>query len=228
VVVKQSGNVSAYAISATAPRIDNSNIQLDSASALDGLDLTGLSGGSAAGISVHYPGLYVNSLGLVGMGDSRFDDSADTAYRLAVSGNTVVKGKLDLFTGIDATTSNVSMQRNSSDQLEFSDAATAGSYVRVFGGPHARAITTKTTGYSIAWSDSTVLANGAIMVILPEPSSVRAGQIFTIKNISASTVTVGRAGTGIEIDGAASDLSLTTQYESVVVQTDGTNWWKIG
>lgn len=228
VVVKQSGNVSAYAISATAPRIDNSNIQLDSASALDGLDLTGLSGDSTAGISVHYPGLYVNSLGLVGMGDSRFDDTADTAYRLAVSGNTVVKGKLDLFTGIDATTSNVSMQCNSTDQLEFSDAATAGSYVRVFGGPHSRAITTKTSGYNIAWSDSTILANGAITVTLPEPSSVRAGQIFTIKNISASTVTVGRAGTGIEIDGAASDLSLTTQYESVVVQTDGTNWWKIG
>lgn len=228
VVVKQNGNVSAYAISATSPRIDNSNLALDSATALTGLDLSGLSGGSVAGISVHYPGLYVNNKGLIGMGDSRFNDAADTNYRLAVSGNTVVKGIVQLFEDITSTASNVCLQCNSSDQLEFSDAATNGSYVRVFGGPHARAITTKTSGYNIAWSDSTILANGAITVTLPEPAAMRAGQIFTIKNISASTVTVGRAGSGIEIDGSASDLSLATQYDSVTVQTDGSNWWKIG
>lgn len=228
VVIKQSGNVSAYAISATSPRIDNSNLSLDSATALTGLNLTGLSGGSSADISLHYPGLYVNNKGLVGMGDSRFDDSADTTYRLSVSGNVVVKGVLDLFRGIDATSSNVSLQRNSTDQLEFSDAATGGSYVRAFGGPHSRAITTKISGYNIAWSDSTILANGAITVTLPEPELARAGQVFTIKNISASTVTIGRAGTGIEIDGSAADLSITTQYASVTVQTDGSNWWTIG
>lgn len=226
VVVKQDGNVSAYAISATSPRIDNSNLALDSASALTGLDLSGLSG--TDDISLHYPGLYVNNLGLVGIGDSRFDNTADTNYRLAVSGNTVVKGTLDLFEAITSTTSNVSMQCNSTDQLEFSDAATAGSYVRLFGGPHSRAITTKASGYNIAWTDSTILANGAITVTLPEPASERAGQIFTIKNISASTVTVGRAGSGIEIDGSAADLSITTQYASVTVQTDGSNWWTIG
>jgi len=227
VVVKQSGNVSAYVISSTAPRINNSNIQLNNLTALTGLDLSGLKGDSTAGISIHYPGLYVNNLGLVGMGDSRFDDTADTNYRLAVSGNTVIKGNLDLFRDIDATNSNVSLRRNNTDQFEFSDAATNGEYIRAFGGPHSRSITTKTTNYNISWLDSTILANGAITITLPEPTSIRTGHIFTIKNISTSSVTIGRAGTGITIDGVASDITLSTQYAYVILQTDGSNWWVI-
>jgi len=52
------------------------------------------------------------------------------------------------------------------------------------------------------------------------------GKIFTIKKIDASAFTVTIVPASGTIDGAA-NVVLTTQYQSVTIQTDGTNWYII-
>jgi len=66
--------------------------------------------------------------------------------------------------------------------------------------------------------------SGTQTFTLPTASGI-AGKIYIIKNTSASgTLTVQGTGSPIEtIDGASSFL-LTVQYQSVTVQSDGTNW----
>lgn len=82
------------------------------------------------------------------------------------------------------------------------------------------------TTYTVLPTDWTVLSDatgGAFAVTLPSVSQ-NTGRMITIKKIdsSANAVTVTPAsGT---IDGAGT-YALTTQYQFVVVQSDGTNWW---
>ena len=52
------------------------------------------------------------------------------------------------------------------------------------------------------------------------------GKLFTIKKIDASAFTVTIVPASGTIDGAA-NVVLTTQYQSVTIQTDGTNWYII-
>ena len=52
------------------------------------------------------------------------------------------------------------------------------------------------------------------------------GKLFTIKKIDASAFTVTIVPDSGTIDGAA-NVVLTTQYQSVTIQTDGTNWYII-
>lgn len=52
------------------------------------------------------------------------------------------------------------------------------------------------------------------------------GKIFTIKKIDASAFTVTIVPASGTLDGAA-NVVLTTQYQSVTIQTDGTNWFII-
>lgn len=52
------------------------------------------------------------------------------------------------------------------------------------------------------------------------------GKIFTIKKIDASAFTVTIVPASGTLDGAANAV-LTTQYQSVTIQTDGTNWFII-
>jgi hypothetical protein len=56
------------------------------------------------------------------------------------------------------------------------------------------------------------------------------GQLLTILNTTATTLTLTHNGTGtqkIMVQGAA-DLSLTVQYQAVILQFDGTNWYVVG
>ncbi len=90
-------------------------------------------------------------------------------------------------------------------------------------GPIATAIKTVTANYTVASTDSTILASGSITVTLPSASGI-SGREYIIKNIGASTVTVA-SSSGL-IDGS-STFSLGSQYETITVQSDGTNWWII-
>lgn len=90
----------------------------------------------------------------------------------------------------------------------------------------ALALTTKTSNYTMLPLDGIVLANGAITITLPDVASATTviGKRYTVKNIGTATVTVApQSGT---IDGAA-NFSMTVQYSSVDVVTDGTNWFTV-
>lgn len=95
------------------------------------------------------------------------------------------------------------------------------------GGSLSTAITTKTANYSVTSSDYTIICNntsGSITIGLPAVSGC-AGRIYVIKKISASANNVVIDASGTEkIDGIATK-TLTNQYESVMIQSDGTNWF---
>lgn len=92
----------------------------------------------------------------------------------------------------------------------------------------ASAVTTKTANYTAIATDSTVLGNaasGAITITLP--TAVGLKRTYTVKKTdsSANTVTVATASSQT-IDGATTK-ALSTQYASITIQSDGSNWWTI-
>jgi len=82
-----------------------------------------------------------------------------------------------------------------------------------------------TVSYQAVGTDGLVLASatgGALTVTLPAVGA-NAGQALTVKKIDSSAHAVTIGGT---VDGAANP-TLASQYQSMTVMSDGTNWWKI-
>jgi hypothetical protein len=90
-------------------------------------------------------------------------------------------------------------------------------------------ISTKSSNYTLTTADGTILVNaasGGITITLPAAASA-AESIFTIKkkDVTFNMVTVAAAGAEL-IDGAAT-YPLSTQYEAIKIQSDGSAWWII-
>lgn len=67
---------------------------------------------------------------------------------------------------------------------------------------------------------------GIVVHTLPHAATVKLGREFTLKKIDTSANAVQFASVGGQtFDGAASPLSITVQYESRTVFSDGANWW---
>lgn len=81
---------------------------------------------------------------------------------------------------------------------------------------------TKSGTYTVVGTDHTIFANGTFTVTLPTAAG-RTGQQFCIKNIGTGTVTVGTTSSQT-IDGSTT-FSLTVQYQSITVESDGSNWF---
>jgi len=98
------------------------------------------------------------------------------------------------------------------------------------GGSFSAAIVTKTASYTASVSDHTILCNnnaGSITIGLPSAAGCQ-GRIYAIKKISApgnSVIIAGYNGTET-IDGSTS-VSILVQYSSLMIQSDGTNWYII-
>ncbi|MGH7974998.1 MAG: hypothetical protein ACREBR_05705 [bacterium] len=93
----------------------------------------------------------------------------------------------------------------------------------------AQLVTITATTYTALVTDYTILGNAAsnaIVITLPTAtSSTRRIYNFKKTDSSANSVTVTAAGSDT-IDGAASQV-LTSQYQDLSIQSDGTNWWII-
>lgn len=75
--------------------------------------------------------------------------------------------------------------------------------------------------------DGTASFNGtSLTATLPDPTTVTLGRKFTVKNVSASALTVVSAGTSITIDGVASKS--LAQWEHITVVSNGTQWLIVG
>lgn len=90
----------------------------------------------------------------------------------------------------------------------------------------ANIVTVTAASYAVLATDYTVLGNATSNVInitLPL-ASAGSGRILNFKktDVSANNVNVNRAGSDL-LDGQTS-IPLTTQYQSVTIQSDGTNW----
>ncbi|MEP6677152.1 MAG: hypothetical protein ABJA78_18470 [Ferruginibacter sp.] len=88
-------------------------------------------------------------------------------------------------------------------------------------------ITTKTASYTATSTDHTIICNntaGAITITLPAASTVT-GRIYVIKKISGISNNVIIDGNVSEtIDGALT-RTLSVQYDTVLIQCDGSNWF---
>ncbi len=100
-----------------------------------------------------------------------------------------------------------------------------GSVERAIKDTRVRACRTVTAAFTITLDDELILADGtagAFAVTLPA-ARIAWGRTFVVKRTSAAgTITVTAAGTAT-IDGIAT-YSLSVQYQSVSVQSDGVNW----
>ena len=98
-----------------------------------------------------------------------------------------------------------------------------GLYVEISSNPstvQSVALRSFTGNTTLLSTDYTANVLSAATITLPTAVGI-AGRIYNIKNSSTGTVTVATFG-GQTIDGGT--LTLTTQYQSVTVQSDGTNW----
>jgi hypothetical protein len=88
----------------------------------------------------------------------------------------------------------------------------------------------KTTTYAAAVTDHTILCDatgGSFDVDLPAAASA-SGLILFIKKVNAAnTVSVDPNGAEL-IDGSSTSVALTTQWSGIVIQSNGTSWFKIG
>ena len=99
------------------------------------------------------------------------------------------------------------------------------------GGSLATAVSTKTASYTAGTQDHTILCNtsaGALSISLPSPSGAT-GRIYAVKKISndANAVSIVTYYGSSTIDGQ-STYTLASQYNSVIITTDGTSWYVIG
>jgi len=108
----------------------------------------------------------------------------------------------------------------------------AGAYVDILTGPGSTLpLSTKTANYTLTDADYTILANApaATPLTMTLPTAVgRTGKIFVIKKINSlgvDTITVDASGVET-IDGALTYV-LIPQWESIMVQSNGANWFVI-
>jgi hypothetical protein len=87
-------------------------------------------------------------------------------------------------------------------------------------------IVTKTTSYTATASDYCIICNnsGAITISLPAAGGAT-GRIYVIKKISGLLKNVTIDPNASETIESVSTWALTLQYETVVIQSDGTNWY---
>ena len=99
----------------------------------------------------------------------------------------------------------------------FSSSVTATNYTT--------AISTKTSAYTITATDSVILANatsGAVTITLPTAASI-SGRQYTVKKIDAVNNVTLATTSSQTIDGSTTQV-ITSQYDSITVVSDGTNW----
>ena len=83
-----------------------------------------------------------------------------------------------------------------------------------------------TINYTIASNDYVVLASASSAItLLLNPAAGNTGRIYHIKNLSSDSNNVTIDPNAGETIDEETTLTLTTQYQSVSIQSDGSNWW---
>jgi len=93
-------------------------------------------------------------------------------------------------------------------------------------GSTAHSIATKTGNYTLTANDYTILCNnsGGVTISLPAASGA-AGRVYIIKKISGLLNNVTIDPNASETIDGLSNRVLTLQYESVMIQCDGSSWY---
>jgi hypothetical protein len=91
-------------------------------------------------------------------------------------------------------------------------------------------VLTKTANYTLAATDSIILANATadtIEIVLPAPSAVT-GRLLIVKKIdnTANEVVISCASLSALIEGNAG-ITFSSRYQTLTVISDGTNYYKV-
>jgi len=95
------------------------------------------------------------------------------------------------------------------------------------GGSISLGVVTKSANYTASVSDHTILCNntsGSITISLP-PAAGASGRVYVIKKISGILNNVVIDGNLSETIDGATTATLSIQYNSVMIQSDGSNWF---
>jgi len=89
-------------------------------------------------------------------------------------------------------------------------------------------VAAKTADYTLTASDYTALVTCSsvnITITLPAAASVVAGKVYNIKKVDATAYTVIIDGDSSETIDGATTFTLTSQYENLTIQSNGSNWF---
>jgi hypothetical protein len=155
-----------------------------------------------------------------------FDGFSSDAIRLGTGMSGTVEGCVFLNTAVPVRELFTNADLTYDGNKGFGGSIIIGS-TSIVNGRNTRAITT--TPVTLDETHRTVLVNATVVarvINLPTAASARY-RVYTIKKVDASVNTVTVDGSGAEtIDGVAT-VVLTSQWESVTVQSDGTAWFRI-
>ena len=147
-------------------------------------------------------------------GDILFNKNGGSVLSL---GSGFAFGWSNTTTGTNLTNNDTKLTRQSAGVVNISSSLVVNSI--------AHNITTQTSNYNLKSTDYTVLMSGssALSASLPLITTVPTGSIFNIKNLSIWPVYITGSG-GSLIDNQSNQI-ITSQYTSIQVQSDATNWW---
>jgi hypothetical protein len=87
-------------------------------------------------------------------------------------------------------------------------------------------LTTQGSTYTITNKDYTVLCNAGSMTVNLPSASTAPGRVYVIKKISSSAGSITIDPNGAEtIDGALTNTELVNQWSSMMIQSNGSNWF---
>ena len=129
----------------------------------------------------------------------------------------------------DSTGASLDLRWDASTSFLAVGNTTPNSRLEVFGSVSKRLVTVITTSYSLD-DEHTIIADddtagSTVTLTLPAASGID-GRIYVIKKIGTTANVVIDGNAAETIDGALT-ATLTTQYESITIQCDGTSWWII-
>ncbi len=86
-------------------------------------------------------------------------------------------------------------------------------------------VTIKSGAYTAILTDETIIASGAPWTLGLPPASMAAGQLLVVINIGTGTITIDADGS--ETINGALTLALSTQYQGVILKSDGSAWYVV-